>query len=293
MIEEMNLEIQEEEQEQKKKSIIPKIGLALLGLIMITYAYMHFLEPKLLKIKEYAIINDKIPSNFDGFKITQFGDIHFGNTTTEKEIEKLVEKINETKPDILVFTGDLFDDGITLSENTKNFLKETLKKTNATLGKYAIKGDHDYKDMKEFESIMTEANFHILENKNIPIYYKGVTPIYLSGIPSLIKKEHNILQALEKEEQNVYQILLTHEPIIFDEIKQETNLVLAGHNLGGTIRLPFIGGLVNQENIGEYKEEKYQKGKSTMYITNGIGTSKINLRFNNTPSISLYRLYHQ
>jgi len=290
LLEEKDLE---QIEEPKKIGIIPKIGLIVLIVIGIFYSYMRFIEPKQLKIKEYAVINEMIPSTFDGIKIVQFSDIHFGNSTNEKEMKKLIEKINELKPDILVFTGDLFDSSINLSENNLNFLKEELKKANATLGKFAIKGDNDYLSVVNFEDIFTSSDFTILENKNIPIFYKGNTPIYISGIPSISKKEHNLTTALEKEIANTYQIFLTHEPIIFDEIKNETNLVLAGHTLGGLIKLPFLGGIIKQNNIGEYKEETYKKGKSTIYISNGIGTEKINLRLGNTPSISLYRLYHE
>lgn len=285
--------LETEERTTEKKKILPKIGITFLLIILGIYSYMKFIEPKQLKIKEYAIINEEIPSNFEGIKIIQFGDIHFGNSTNEKETKKVIEKIIELKPDILVFTGDLFDPAINLTEANSNFLKEELKKTTAPLGKYAIKGDNDYLNITSFEDIFTGANFKILNNENIPIFYKGNTPIYISGIPSISKKEQDITKALEKENKNTYQILLTHEPIIFDEVKNETNLVLAGHTLGGLIRIPLIGGIIKQNNIGEYEEDHYQKGKSTMYITNGIGTEKTPLRLMNKPSISLYRLYQK
>ena len=77
-------------------------------------------QPKQLEIIEYPIINESIPESFDGFKIVHFSDIHFGTTVNEKELESIVNKINLLKPDILVFTGDLFDNSVTINENTKN-----------------------------------------------------------------------------------------------------------------------------------------------------------------------------
>ena len=140
---------------------------------------------------------------------------------------------------------------------------------------------------------MKETNFEILDNKNVPIYYKGNTPIYLSGIPSISKKEQDLSKCfIQEEEKNAYQILLMHEPVLFDEISKDADFVLAGHTLGGLIRVPFLGGIVKLENNGNYEVGKYEKGASTMYISNGLGTEKVNLRLCNPPSVTLYRLYH-
>jgi len=276
---------------KKKIGIIPKIIIFILIISIFIYCYMRFLEPTFLIVKEEAVISELIPESFNGFKIVQFSDIHFGRTTNEQELEKVINHILELKTDILVFTGDLFDDYITLSNNNKQFLKDTLKKTSARLGKYAILGDEDYLDISLYEEIMKEAGFKILDNENIPIYYEGNTPIYLSGIPSISKKEQDLSKAFLKENGG-YQILLMHEPILFDDVKNDANLVLAGHSLGGLVRLPYLDGLFHLENTGNYQTGKYTLGNSTMYVSSGIGTQNISLRFFNPPSITLYRLYN-
>ncbi len=286
-------ELQMEELTPKKKSFIPKVITCLVILTFLIYCYMHFIEPKQLIVKEYPVINKLIPDSFNGFKIVQFSDIYFGGTITEKELENIVTKINELKPDILVFTGNLFDESIHLSNDSKNNLKNILQKTTASIGKYSIKGNQDYSDISFFEEVMKEANFKVLNNENIPIYYKGTTPIYLSGVPSISRKEHDLSKCfIQEEEKNAYQILLLHEPILFDEISRDTNLVLSGHSLGGLIRVPFLGGLIPFENTGDYEVGKYEMKNSTLYVSSGLGTTKANLRFLNPPSITLYRLYN-
>ena len=92
---------------------------------------MHFIETKIITVKDFILTNEKIPKSFNGFTIVHFSDIHFGRTTNEKEVNKVVDKINEIKPDIILFSGDLFDPYITLSENNINFLTEAFKKLNA------------------------------------------------------------------------------------------------------------------------------------------------------------------
>ena len=282
-----------EEEKQFKLKLLPKIGIFLVILICLLISYMFYVEPKLLTTKEYPIINEKIPDSFNGFKIVQFSDIHFGRTINEKELLHVVEKINENKPDILVFTGDLFDTYINITNEHVNFLKESLGKTEAKIGKYAIRGDSDYLNIKLYDEIMTAAGFTLLDSQNIPIFYEGTTPIYLGGISSISQNKPNYENVFKKEsEGNFYQILLSHEPIIWQSVQSNTDLLLTGHSLGGLITVPFVGGIVKKENTNNYLKGFYQNNDSTLYVSNGIGTEDISFRFANIPSITLFRLYN-
>lgn len=283
----------ERKDEQKERHIFMKILILFIFLSSLLFCYMYFLEPKTILAHEYAIVNEELPDSFNGFKIVHFSDIHFGRTTNEKEVQKTVSLINEMKPDIIVFTGDLFDNYITLSENHKEFLKSELSKLYATIGKYAVKGDTDYINEEAFRQIMEGAKFTILENMNVPIYYEGNKPIYLSGVSSITKKSPDYTNTFKKiEEGDYYQILLCHEPILFRNVANDTDLVLSGHSLGGLIRIPFLGGVIKKENVGEYELGEYTTNSSTLFVSNGIGTENLSFRFLNYPSINLYRIYN-
>ena len=276
--------------EKKKRNLLLKIFLCFLFLILISIFYAFKIEPKCLKVTETAIINEKLPESFDGLKIVQFSDIHFGVSTGEKELEKVINKINELKPDIITFTGDLFDSSINLTDDNIKYLEETLKKLDAKLIKLAIKGDSDYLNENAFVTIFQEANFKILESENIPLFYEDETPIYIGGISSITKNKYDLTTALKKDNPNYLQIFLVHEPILFDEVANNTDMVLSGHSMGGLIRLPFLS--YSFDNTGSYQKGAYQNKNSTLYVSGGIGTTKINARFLNTPEINLYRLYH-
>ena len=207
-------------------------------------------------------------------------------------MNQVIDKINYLKPDILVFTGDLFDDSINLTTSDMEYLTSALSKLNANIVKLAVKGDEDYLDENCFTDIFTKANFKILESENLPIYYESDTPIYISGISSITKNKYDLTNAFKKENTNNLQIFLVHEPVIFDDVQNETDFVLSGHSLGGLIRLPFINGVYKESNTGNYQKGIYKQKNSTLIVNGGIGTQKISARFNNIPEINLYRLYN-
>ena len=282
---------------QKKTSkIFKKIGLVFVLFFVLFYLYIRFVEPRTFVVREYAIVDNLLPSSFHGLKIVHFSDVLYGSSVNENNLKEIVAKINELKPDVLIFTGDLFNRSIRLNEEEKNKLKEILKPLSATYKKYAIIGDNDFMDKTSYSEIMESADFMILNNKNDALYYKGNDPILFIGTNSLLENEHNreLASTLNEEMSTCYKIWLNHEPEILDKMIDYTvkpNLIFAGHTLNGLVSMPFGGTLFHQEGTSSYIQNYYEKDGIKMYISNGLGTYKYNVRFLNYPSISLYRLY--
>lgn len=288
---------QNEQKEQKTKEqhpLLNKIILTIIITIIILISYSTIIEPKFINIKEYKIESKLIPDSFHGTKIVQFSDIHYGTTINKKQLERIANKINELKPDIIVFTGDLLDKNISLTQNTEEELTTYLSSLKCSLYKYAIFGDEDL-DNKKYQEIMTKSGFTILDNKSIPLYYKDTTPILIAGYnPIITKPNYTILTDFidNQDPTNYFKLVLTHEPDSIDKfINYNPNLVLSGHSLGGSIDLKFTKPLMLPTNSTKYFED-YQKIKNTdLYISNGLGTTGLNARLHNPPSINLYRLY--
>jgi hypothetical protein len=269
----------------------------ILIIVVLFYVYIHFVEPKMIVVKEYAIIDNKLADSFNGFKIVHFSDIHYGTTINDKELSKIVDKINELNPDVIVFSGDLFDDAINLSDDNINNITNELSNLNANLKKYAVIGEEDYLNKDLYLEIMNNANFTVLENENDLLYYKGDTPIMFIGTPSLLDYDANMEEAINTDYDNeeYFKIWINHEPTIMDELINSNihpNVILSGHTLGGLINTPFTTNILKLDGINSYTKNYYHKKKISMYISNGLGTHKYNVRFLNPPSINLYRLYN-
>lgn len=269
-----------------------KFLIILLILIVSIFLYGRFLEPNLLKVQEYEITNSNIPSAFDNFKIVQFSDLLYRETTTKDEIKRIVKKINECNPDIIIFTGDLINKNYKLSDDDKENLIKELTNLNPTLYKYAVIGDNDKENLDLYKSILDAANFKLLNNAQEYLFYKDINPIKLIGLTDLSN-----IDALNTNEENitpVYTIAITHYPDNIDAIKENNyDLILTGHSLGGIISIPFYGATIKKENAKIYSDNYYQFNNTNAYINNGIGTEDFTFRLFNVPSISLYRLHKE
>ena len=271
-----------------------KILLIIIIFLSLFFLYSRYIGINGLIVKEYSIVDSKLPNNFYGLKIVHLSDIHYKITTTKKDLEKIVKEINLLKPDIVILSGDLFNKSINYTNKDYKNLIEILNNINYNIGKYAIKGDNDL-NIKKWEEVINESNFINLNDTYELIYSEGYDPILLTGISSNIKK-NNIKENINSIYSQVntkynYSILVLHEPDFIAEIDyNKFNLILAGHSLNGQIKLPFIGSLIKPNGAKNYYNEYYELNNTKLYISGGIGTNEYKFRFNNKPSFNLFRL---
>lgn len=294
----MEKQVEQELKSSKSKKIF-KILFIIVFFILLVFLYSRFIGTKGLIVKEYKLINDSFVDNFYGLKIIHMSDLHYGDTTNKKDLEKIIERINLSQPDIVVFTGDLYSN--ILEDDAKNELITNLKNITADIKKYAIKGNHDD---ELWDEIMEESGFIDLNNNVDIIYNNSTSSILIAGINTndditeSIQKIDELLKNNDTQQENSdvmqkfsYKILLLHEPDkILDFDYSNYDLILAGHSHNGQIRLPFIGALYTPDGSKKYYDEYYDLGNTKLYISSGIGTSKLKLRLFNRPSFNLYRL---
>jgi len=284
---------------KKKKSFgLLKFIFIIILICLCVYSYGTYVEPKQLKVVENKIQNSNISDNFDGFKIVGISDIHYGKYFNIKDLEKLVNKINDLNPDIVVFTGDLIDDKTKMTTSMVGDISKELKKISATSGKYIISGDDDTK-FDEWENIIIGSEFINLNNNYDTIYKNGYDSILIAGVSSFSDKEsiinknqktQNYINSFEKDGP-LYKILLMHEPDYIDDLEDNKyDLILAGHSHGGQIGIPGLNELFLPEEAHKYTNGHYNLKNSELYVSSGIGVTGVNFRLLNAPTIDVYRL---
>jgi hypothetical protein len=280
-----------------KKFIILCILLVILCASILLYS--RFIGTRGINIKEYRLNYSELSDSLYGLKIVHFSDLYYSSSTKLETLENLVKKINLTKPDIVIFTGDLINKDYNLSDEEKEKLINILSNINANIGKYQIKGENDTN--KDYDSIMENSGFQSINDTYDFIYMNSSSYIAIVGMSSnyenhstktLKEKLENSLNKINEQEiKPNYVILAMHEADFIDKIDiTPYNLILAGHNLNGQIRLPLIGGIIKIKYGSKYLDSYYLKDNTSIYISNGLGVNDINFRLFNRPSFNLYRL---
>ncbi len=280
-----------------KEIAIKTMWLVLILVVIILLVWYLYHENTALQVNKKVIINSKLPETFDGYKIAHISDFH--NTTSNKLAGCIINKIKDSKVDIVVITGDLIDSRRTNTKVAMEFVKE-LVKSNVV---YYVPGNHESRiqEYEEFKKEIEKIGVNVLDNKAEQIIKNG-DKINLLGIkdPAFSYEysldEHLILkQEIESlaYDKSIYTILLSHRPEQFTTyVEQNIDLVLTGHAHGGQIRLPFIGGIIApvQGFFPKYTEGIHKENNTTMVISRGIGNSIFPFRINNRPELLLIEL---
>lgn len=252
-----------------------------------------------LMISPFTIQSSKLPEAFSGFRIAQISDLH--NARFGPNNETLLSMLSDTRPDIIVITGDLVDSRRTDIDTGIAFGAEAAK----IAPTYYVSGNHEARlsDYPRLKSGLKNAGVTVLENEKTEIERQGQT-ITLLGIddPSfytdyLLGDSSSVAEAILETlmpGHSTYTILLSHRPELFESYeKLGIDLVFSGHAHGGQFRIPFIGGMVapNQGLFPKYDGGLYEQDGTCMIVSRGIGNSIIPFRINNRPEIVVAQLH--
>ncbi len=278
----------------KKKIIIISIIFAVLAAISVWIAWGN----SALMVNEISVTSDELPQSFSGYKIAQVSDLH--NAQFGKDNEKLIEKLNECEPDIIVLTGDLIDSYHTNIDVSISFAEKAVQ----IAPTYYVTGNHEARidGLSEFLKRLEDKGVTVLQNESVTLN-NGNERITLLGVsdPSfqadyLFVDEKTVTDSAVSDLMNGtegYTVLLSHRPEMFDVyVKNNVDLVLTGHAHGGQFRLPFFGGLIapGQGLFPKYDSGLYTMNGTNMIVSRGIGNSIIPFRVNNRPEIVMVEL---
>lgn len=270
----------------KIKRMCKVLSLMLLACILAA-AYM-LVEPYWMKVQNVEIRDKDIPDSFDGKRMVFISDIHHGPSFSRERVKSMVEKINALDPDIIFLGGDYIEKG-------EQYIKpcfEELRSLEAPLGKFGVLGNHDYYNNGELaRQGMRDAEIVVLDNTAQWVTY-GSGRIKVGGVGYFNHRFHSIEPAIKDVREDDFVILLSHNPDYAESIRNhKIDIVLSGHTHGGQITLfglwaPYIPSLYGQKYRTGMVETEYTR----VYVSNGVGTTDIPVRFFARPQIIVFEL---
>lgn len=285
----------------------PRSPFTVIGLVLGIVSFFNILYGSIagitrFEVKETEFYSNDLPKGFDGYRIVQISDIHIGSWQgNPKAIKRLVDMVNEQKPDLIVFTGDL----VNQQSHELDGFQDILSQLHAPDGVYSILGNHDYGSYYHWKSKKAEiANldnliqqqkamgWKLLNNEHDILYHNNDS-IALIGVENDGEPPFSQFADLHKAMQGtegMFQILLSHNPTHWRrEVLPDTNipLMLAGHThaMQGILFGHSLAELIYPEWSGMYNE-----GNRALYVNIGIGYVGLPFRFGAWPEITVLTL---
>jgi predicted MPP superfamily phosphohydrolase len=250
-----------------------------------------FIEPNRLVVNHSTIQIDNWPRQLSGLRIALIGDLHTDNRfIDEAKLRRIVALTNAEQPDLIVLLGDYIQGGRRQNPNLvePEVTAAVLKDLRAPVGVFAILGNHDWwyngaKVRRAFEA----AGIPVLENEVAEVKWRGQS-IWLVGLADLWTRPQHLEETIAKAPANSTIIALTHNPDIFPELPARVPLLLAAHTHGGQVNLPLIGTPIVPSHYGpKYTAGHVFENGHHLFVTTGIGTSIMRVRFRVPPEIAI------
>lgn len=258
-------------------------------------------------VKDVEIEFDNLPYQFDGYRIAQISDIHLGTYGSDTLfISRIVNQVNELKPDLICFTGDI----VNRQTDEAYPFKSVLSKLNAPDGILSILGNHDYGDYKEWNSpaereqnnqdlakFEKELGWNLMNNTDTVIC-RGENKICIIGVENWgeppFPKYGKLTAAHHNLNDSNFKILLSHNPNHWrGEVipKSNIDLMLAGHTHAMQMELDIFGLRLSPSKF-RYNEwgGLYEIGSQKLYVNIGIGEVAIPMRIGAIPEITIITL---
>ena len=276
-------------------------GLLALLLPPIIIAYGSLIERNCFRIKEITIKTTDLPENFDGYRIVHISDIHARSFNgREKHLQRAMDKINELRPDMVAFTGDL----ITMTPDELENHTHALGSLKARDGIFSVLGNHDYsmysdagpearqKHMETLISAKEALGWNLLMDEN-RIIRRGADSIALIGVQNTSPSRHfpskgNLTRA-SKGTEGMFRILLSHDPMHWEAeiLGQNYPLTLSGHT--HAMQFSFLGWSPSSLMFKQFRG-LYTKNGQSLHVNPGLGETIFPARIGVRPEITLLTL---
>jgi uncharacterized protein len=264
----------------------PGTPLRTLALNLTAAARSALTEPYRLTIEHQQIYLRRLPRALDGFRIVQLSDIHHSPFTSRQQIERAVQTASGLQPDIIALTGDY----ISKEREYAAPCAELLGKLRARHGIYAVLGNHDHwTDAALITDLFRAEGITVLINQGMRFEKNGAA-FWLAGVDDTMVGLEDLPLALAGSSEDEMKLLLAHNPIILRRAARAgVDLVLSGHTHGGQVKL-----MADRNAAGRPRRRVLKglgsEGETQIYVTRGLGTVVLPVRFGCPPEVSLLEL---
>ena len=253
--------------------------------------YGSFVERHEMHTVEYIVPVEGLGERLEGYRIAQLSDVHLGSFYSLEDFRELLEKTVAEQPDVLVVTGDVFDNaGMTMqAARLLDSYSDRFPQ-----GIYYCRGNHEYiRGIPLLEIALQDKRIHNLVNSNV-LVLEDSRPLYIAGVDYPMQREQfdyladaYTKKAMAGVPDNAVKILLAHHPnFIKNAAIYDTALVLSGHTHGG--QLGFEG-MPLVPPVFEYMRGWYSQGATRLYVHPGNG-SWFPFRLGCQPEIAIFTL---
>ncbi len=221
-----------------------------------------------LRVREFPIPISGLPPELEGFTIAHVSDLHSGIFVGPTRLKIIRDAVNDLKADLLAITGDI----INRAMDEFPPALDAMQRMESRHGAYLCEGNHDIIPGPGLVlGACAKNNLPMLSNSCTALHVNG-RRLLLGGLPwaavyDFEGKPEIVRHLFPARREGDVRILLAHHPHLFD-IAQEADLVLSGHTHGGQIMVGDIG-------LGrlrfKYWSGRYQRGATTMIVSNGCG----------------------
>lgn len=272
------------------KTIGRIFAIGLFAIVLLT-VYGFYIEPSGIRVKEYDIaLGDGAARLPEPLRIAVIADLHAGAPyINEAKIDRIVALTNASHPDLILLPGDFVIQGVLGGSPIPiEITAAKLRGLSAPLGVYAVLGNHEQRtDPEHIAETIDAAGIPVLENRSLRIDTEG-GPLYLVGLSDAWSTQPDIERALANVPPGTAALCFTHSPDVFPDLPSACALTVAGHTHGGQVWLPFIGRPVVPSHYGQrYAAGLIRENGKTLFVSTGIGTSILPVRFGVPPEISV------
>ena len=254
------------------------------------FADAFWVEPGWLTVTRCDVPCRNLPAGLDGLRVGLLADMHFQPEHNEALMEEAISRVNAEKLDLLLLGGDY----VTSSSSVLAPLARILEKARASHGVFAVMGNHDgwHAGREVTRRIFEKAGISFLINENSQLHLKG-EKLAIAGTDFVWLGKPDPEAALKGIARDTPVLALVHEPDYFDEMiaRRDILLQLSGHTHGGQCRVPLMGFAPAKVKHGEkYIYGHHASGGSNLFVTRGVGTTGLRVRFACPPELAVLTL---